>query len=61
MDGDMVEAEAVDDHTNMAEDVDVAAEDTHRDNILRVEVIVPLMAIAPTPVYNILRQDPITT
>ena len=61
MDEDMVKAEAVGDHTKMAEDMDVAAEDTYRGNVIRVEVIVPLMAITPIPVHNVLYQYPTTT
>ena len=61
MDENMAEAEAVEDHTNVAEDVDMAADGTHQGNVLQREIIVTPMTIAPTPVQNVLRQDPTTT
>ena len=61
MEENMVEAEDVDDHTNMAEDVDVAEDGTNKDNVLPGEIIVTPMEIAPTPVHNVLHQDPTTT
>ena len=61
MDENMVEAEAMDNHTNMAEDVDVDADGTNKGNVLQGGIIVTPMAIEPTPVHNVLRQDPTTT